>query len=115
MARQSTGNPGVKARAGRNIARPAPKAGGVTPAATPPKGPESSAPILNLREKPKISPAKFAEEVRGEARKITWPSWKETWITSVMVFIMVAVTAVFFLVVDGSLSFLANQFLKLAG
>jgi preprotein translocase subunit SecE len=65
--------------------------------------------------KPRTSPAQFANEVRQEARKITWPSWKETWITSVMVFIMVTVTALFFLVADGSLSFLMQQILKLAG
>ncbi len=65
--------------------------------------------------KPRVSPGQFATEVRQEARKITWPSWKETWITSVMVFIMVTVTAVFFLLVDGSLSFLMQQVLKLAG
>ena len=65
--------------------------------------------------KPRVSPAQFADQVRQEARKITWPAWKETWITSVMVFIMVTVTALFFLVVDGSLSFLMQQVLKLAG
>jgi preprotein translocase subunit SecE len=43
---------------------------------------------------------KFAAEVRAEGRKTTWTSRKETWITSVMVFIMVVITAVFFLIVD---------------
>jgi preprotein translocase subunit SecE len=64
--------------------------------------------------RPKTSPSQFVREVRVEARKITWPSWKETWITSVMVFIMVALTAIFFSVVDGSLSFLMQQILRLA-
>ena len=50
-----------------------------------------------------VSLPQFAREVRAEARKVTWTSWKETWITSVMVFIMVVLTAVFFLVVDSSL------------
>jgi preprotein translocase subunit SecE len=53
--------------------------------------------------------------VRAEAKRVTWTSWKETWITSVMVFIMVVVTCVFFGLVDGSLSFLMQQILKLAG
>src|SRR4051812_11004689 len=44
---------------------------------------------------------KFFREVRAEAKKITWPSRRETWITTVMVMIMVVVTAVFFLAVDG--------------
>ena len=38
----------------------------------------------------------FGREVRAEARKISWPSRKETWITSVMVFIMVLVATGFF-------------------
>ena len=50
--------------------------------------------------KPRTSPAQFASQVRAEARKIVWPSRKETWITSVMVFIMVALAAVFFWIVD---------------
>ncbi len=81
------------------------------PAAKPVGAPAAAAPAA---PKPKVSPAQFATEVRQEARKITWPSWKETWITSVMVFIMVTVTAVFFLVSDGALSFLLQQILKLA-
>ena len=55
--------------------------------------------------KPRTSPAQFASQVRAEARKIVWPSRKETWITSVMVFIMVIIATVFFAVVDFGLSF----------
>ena len=39
--------------------------------------------------KKRTSLPQFASQVRAEARKIVWPSRKETWITSVMVFIMV--------------------------
>ncbi len=46
------------------------------------------------------SPFKFLQEVREETRKVTWPSRKETMITTVMVFIMVAVASIFFLVAD---------------
>ena len=42
----------------------------------------------------------FLQEVRAEATKITWPTRKETTITSVMVLIMVALAAGFFLAVD---------------
>ena len=66
-------------------------------------------------KKPRVGPVQFFTQVRAETKKVTWTSWKETWITSVMVFIMVVVTCVFFLVVDGSLSFLMQQILKLAG
>ena len=92
-----------RAAAARRNARPSTPAAKPVVAAAAPAAP-----------KPRVSPAQFATEVRQEARKITWPSWKETWITSVMVFIMVTVTAVFFLVSDGALSFLLQQILKLA-
>jgi len=48
----------------------------------------------------KISPFKFLQEVRQETDKVTWPSRRETLVTTAMVFVMVAVAAVFFLVVD---------------
>ena len=62
-----------------------------------------------------FNPLQFFREVRVEARKITWPSWRETWITSLMVFIMVVVMSVFFFVVDLVLSLGVTQILKLGG
>ena len=47
-----------------------------------------------------FQPAKFAREVRGEIAKVTWPSRKETMVTTGLVFGMAAVTAIFFFVVD---------------
>lgn len=47
-----------------------------------------------------FNPAKFLSEVRSEAAKTTWPSRKETLMTTGIVLAMVAVTIVFFLVVD---------------
>ena len=64
--------------------------------------------------KKRTSPAQFFKEVRVEARKITWTSRKETWITSVMVAIMVVLAAIFFTVVDLGLSAGVTQILKLA-
>jgi len=58
--------------------------------------------------KKRTSIPQFASQVRAEGRKIVWPSRKETWITSVMVFIMVAVATVFFAVVDFGLSRLST-------
>jgi preprotein translocase subunit SecE len=46
------------------------------------------------------NPLTFIEEVRQEVSKVTWPTWKEVWITTAMVLVMVALTAVFFLVTD---------------
>jgi preprotein translocase subunit SecE len=47
-----------------------------------------------------ISPFKFLQEVRSEAQKVTWPTRRETAVTTAMVFVMVAVAAVFFLIAD---------------
>ena len=47
-----------------------------------------------------FEPAKFAREVRNEVTKVTWPSRKETMITTGLVFAMAALTAIFFFVVD---------------
>ncbi len=64
--------------------------------------------------KKKTSPGQFAKEVRAEARKITWTSRKETWITSVMVAIMVALASVFFWGVDTFLRVALSFVLRLA-
>lgn len=52
----------------------------------------------------KMNPAQFQRQVRQELAKVTWPSRKETTVTTVMVLIMVALTAVFFILVDLVLS-----------
>jgi len=53
----------------------------------------------------KTSPAKFIQEVRQEATKVTWPTRKETGISTAMVFVFVILAAVFFLIVDQVLQF----------
>jgi preprotein translocase subunit SecE len=63
--------------------------------------------------KKKTSIPQFINEVRAEARKIVWPSRKETWITSVMVFIMVLIAAAFFWIVDTGLGFASRIILSL--
>ena len=52
----------------------------------------------------KTTPAQFVREVRQEASKVTWPSRRETGISTVMVFVMVTIMALFFLGVDFILS-----------
>jgi len=51
----------------------------------------------------KTNPFEFVQQVREETRKITWPSRKETMITTMMVLIMVVLASAFFLVVDFAL------------
>jgi preprotein translocase subunit SecE len=46
------------------------------------------------------NPLTFIHEVRQEVSKVTWPTWKEVWITTAMVLVMVALTSIFFLVAD---------------
>jgi preprotein translocase subunit SecE len=53
----------------------------------------------------RVSPLQFLQEVRREMSKVTWPSWKETWLTTMMVFIMVGLMMVFFSAVDVVLQF----------
>jgi preprotein translocase subunit SecE len=48
----------------------------------------------------KISPVEFVQEVREEAKKITWPSRKEVMVSTIMVVIMVTAASLFFLLVD---------------
>ncbi len=48
----------------------------------------------------KTSPAQFLLEVRQEAAKVTWPTRKETGISTAMVFVFVIMAAIFFLIID---------------
>ena len=48
----------------------------------------------------RINPFEFIQEVRQEVSKVTWPTWSEVWVTTVMVLIMVAVAALFFTLTD---------------
>jgi preprotein translocase subunit SecE len=48
----------------------------------------------------KGGPVQFFSEVRREMSKVTWPSWKETYLTTIMVFIMVGITMMFFFGID---------------
>ena len=59
--------------------------------------------------------AEFAREVRREVAKVTWPSRKETSVTTAMVFIMVILAALFFLVVDQTLAMMVRFVLSLGG
>lgn len=68
--------------------------------------------MANADKKP-FNPARFAREVRQEGERVTWTSRKETLITTLMVFIMVVLAALFFLAVDGVLSFLVRGALSL--
>ncbi len=61
----------------------------------------------------KTNPAEFIRQVRSEGNKVVWPTSRETMLTSVMVFIMVTLMALFFLGVDFGLNFIVQFILGL--
>jgi preprotein translocase subunit SecE len=52
----------------------------------------------------KVNPAQFIQEVRQEGSKVTWPTRKESMVSTGMVFVMVILSALFFLLVDTIMS-----------
>jgi len=59
------------------------------------------------------NPFQFLQEVRGEAKKITWPTRRETMITTGLVIAMVIVASIFFVVVDWVLRFGVGLLLRI--
>jgi preprotein translocase subunit SecE len=72
----------------------------------------AAAAVAKAPKKP-FNPTKFFKEVQTEAKRITWTTRKEVWITTVMVLLMVVLAGVFFFVVDGALGFLTNYVTKI--
>jgi preprotein translocase subunit SecE len=62
----------------------------------------------------KANPFQFLQQVRAEVAKVVWPTRREVLLTSLMVFIMTALTAAFFFLVDfiirQGLSFILTMF-----
>ena len=63
----------------------------------------------------KIGIVAFFKEVRAEMRKVTWASLNETLISTVFVFIMVVVAAIFFFAVDAVLRAGVGAILNIGG
>ena len=59
------------------------------------------------------NPFEFIQEVRTETAKVTWPTWKEVWITTLMVLIMVTLASLFFLLADQILGWLVSLLLAI--
>lgn len=53
----------------------------------------------------KTNPVQFLQQVRAEVAKVTWPTRREVVLTTIMVFIMAALTATFFSLVDMAIRF----------
>ena len=63
----------------------------------------------------KTSPGEFIGQVRAEARKIVWPTRRETVTTAIMVLILTTMLAVFFFGVDSAFSAIVKFLLGLLG
>ncbi|MEL6521902.1 MAG: preprotein translocase subunit SecE [Pseudomonadota bacterium] len=46
------------------------------------------------------NPLKFMQEVRSEVAKVVWPTRREVLVTTVMVFILATIAAIFFFMID---------------
>ena len=57
----------------------------------------------------RTTPAQLIRQVRQEVSKVTWPTRKETTITTAMVFVMVVLASLFFLAVDWVLGAAVDQ------
>lgn len=55
-----------------------------------------------------VNPFTFIQEVRAEAKKVTWPSRRETMVTTGLVIAMVLLASLFFVLVDSVLRFIVK-------
>jgi preprotein translocase subunit SecE len=60
----------------------------------------------------KTGPVEFAREVRQEVAKVTWPTRRETLVTTAIVFLMVVAAALFFFLADQILGFVVRSILN---
>ena len=61
----------------------------------------------------RTNPAQFIQQVRAEASKVVWPTRRETMLTTVMVFIMATLAAIFIFLVDQIIGLGIDQILHL--
>ncbi len=62
----------------------------------------------------KINPGQFMRQVQAEARKVVWPTWRETSTTGIFVGIMMVLLALFFLGIDTLFGQIVHWLLALA-
>ena len=61
----------------------------------------------------KTGPLEFLKQVRSEARKVTWPTRKETTISTVAVFIMVFIASLFLFFADQLMAFIVRSIMSI--
>ena len=67
--------------------------------------------LKSIKIMSKFRPIKYIQEVKNEMDKVTWPSRRETTVTSIMVLIFVFIAAIFFLLSDRVLSWIVGLIL----
>lgn len=53
----------------------------------------------------RTNPLQFIQQVRAEVSKVVWPTRRETTVTTIMVFIMATIAAMFFFLIDQIIQF----------
>ena len=67
---------------------------------------------MNIGNK-KTNPAQFVRQVRQELSKVTWPEKKDTFISSVVVIVLIILFSIFFLLTDQVWSFLIKKIIQI--
>jgi preprotein translocase subunit SecE len=70
--------------------------------------PDNRFTTIRIKSTMAFSPFKFMQEVRSETAKVTWPTRRETMITTIMVFVMVAMASIFFFAADQLIRYLVT-------
>ena len=63
-------------------------------------------------ENKKTNPAQFVRQVRQELSKVTWPEKKDTFISSVIVIVLIMLFSIFFLLTDQIWSFAIKKIIQ---
>jgi preprotein translocase subunit SecE len=56
----------------------------------------------------RLNPLQFVQEVRQEVAKVTWPTRKEVWITTIAVLVMVTLASIFFMLADQMMGYIVS-------
>jgi preprotein translocase subunit SecE len=64
---------------------------------------------------PILKPVQFATEVKREIKKVSWPTRKETMLTTMMVFILVTIMSVFLFTADQIIAWAIKFILQIKG
>ncbi|UIJ73846.1 preprotein translocase subunit SecE [Aurantimonas sp. HBX-1] len=62
----------------------------------------------------RTNPFTFLQQVRTETAKVTWPTRRETTISTIMVFVMVTFAAAFFFIADQALGYLVGLIMNVS-